>query len=88
MAYCTNCGAVLSAGTKFCRTCGRPVGEASEGHSETPAEGTRTPRRSWPLKPDRLDKAVALVVGAALLVAVFWILVQFFLGFFAGLFGA
>ena len=87
MAYCTNCGALLGAGTKYCRTCGRPALAASEGPAETPDEETGVARRSWPFKPDRLDKAVALVVGVALLIAVLWVLVQFFLGFLAGLFG-
>jgi FlaG/FlaF family flagellin (archaellin) len=44
-------------------------------------------RRLWPFKADRIDKAVALVVGVALLIAILWVLVQFFLGFLAGLFG-
>jgi uncharacterized membrane protein YvbJ len=87
MAHCANCGSLLGAGIKSCRTCGHPVGEVSKGHSEPPAEATRTPRRAWPFKADRLDKAVALIVGVALLIAVLIVLVQFFLGFFAGLFG-
>ena len=87
MAYCENCGSLLGAGAKNCRTCGRPARAASEGPAETPDEGTGVARRSWPFKADRLDKAVALVVGVALLIAVLWFLVQFFLGFLAGLFG-
>jgi len=87
MAYCTNCGSLLGAGIKSCQTCGHPVGKVSKGRSEPPAEATRTPRRAWPFKADRLDKAVALIVGAALLIAVLIVLVQFFLGFLAGLFG-
>ena len=87
MAYCSNCGSLLGAGVKSCRTCGRPVGEVSKGHSEPAAEAPRAPRRAWPFKADRLDKAVALIVGVALLIAVLIVLVQFFLGFLAGLFG-
>ena len=87
MAYCENCGALLGAGAKYCRTCGRSARAASEGPAETPDEGTGAARRSWPFKADRLDKAVALVIGVALLIAVLWVLVQFFLGFLAGLFG-
>jgi hypothetical protein len=75
------------AGAKNCRTCGRPTQDASEVTTETSDEGTGAPRRSWPFKADRLDKVVALVVGVALLIAVLWVLVQFFLGFLAGLFG-
>jgi uncharacterized OB-fold protein len=86
-AYCENCGTLLGAGVKYCRTCGRSARTASEGTAETPDEGTGAARRSWPFKADRLDKAVALVVGVALLIAVLWVLVQFFLGFLAGLFG-
>jgi uncharacterized membrane protein YvbJ len=86
MAYCANCGSLLGAGIKSCRTCGYPVWEDSKGHSEPPAEATRTPRRAWPFKADRLDKVVALVVGVALLVAVLIILVQFFYGFLTGVF--
>ena len=87
MTYRTNWGAVLGAGTKYCRACGRPALTASEGSAETPDEGTGAAQRTWPFKPDRLDKAVALVVGVALLIPVLWFLVQFFLGFLAGLFG-
>ena len=63
----------------------RPPGRGvSERHSETPAEGTGASRRSWPFKADRLDKAVALIVGVALVIAVLIVLVQFFLGFLRG----
>ena len=86
MAYCENCGTLLGAGAKYCRTCSHPTRAASEGAAETPDEGTGTVRRSWPFKADRLDKVVALVVGVALLIAVLWFLVQFFLGFLTGLF--
>ena len=92
MAYCTNCSAVLGAGAKFCRSCGSPARSASEGPAEGPAEtpdaGTGAARRPWPLKPDRLDKVVVLVVGAALVLAVVWELFQFFMGFLEGLLGA
>jgi hypothetical protein len=88
MAYCENCGALLGADAKYCRNCSCPARVASEGPAETPDEGTGAARRSWPFKPDRLDKVVALVVGVALLIAVLWVLVQFFLGFLPGLFGA
>src|SRR5215213_5183859 len=89
MAYCSNCGAILGAGTKYCRTCGSSMsGAASEGPAETPDEGTGVTRRPWPLKPDRLDKVVVLVVGAALVLAVVWELFQFFMGFLEGLLGA
>jgi hypothetical protein len=87
MAYCANFGALLGAGAKNCRTYGCPARAASEGPAETPDEGTGTARRPWPFKPDRFDKAVALVVGVALLIAVLWVLVQFLLGFLVELFG-
>jgi uncharacterized membrane protein YvbJ len=87
MAYCSNCGTLLGAGVKYCRTCGSRSGASSERPAETPDEGTRAVRRLWPFKADRIDKAVALVVGVALLIAILWVLVQFFLGFLAGLFG-
>jgi uncharacterized membrane protein YvbJ len=86
MAYCTNCGSLLGAGVKSCRTCGRPVGEVSKGHPEPSAEATRARRLAWPFKADRLDKAVALIVGIALALAVIWFLVQFFYGFLTGFF--
>jgi hypothetical protein len=86
MAYCANCGSLLGAAIKSCRTCGYPVWEDSEGHSEPPTEATRTPRRAWPFKADRLDKALALIVGIALALAVIWFLAQFFYGFLTGFF--
>jgi uncharacterized membrane protein YvbJ len=88
MAYCSSCGSLLGAGNKSCRTCSHPVGGVSKGRPEPPAEATRTPRRAWPFKADRLDKVVALIVGVALLITVLIVLVQFFLGFLEGFFGA
>ena len=29
MAFCTNCGTQVAEGTRFCPSCGRPAGEAT-----------------------------------------------------------
>jgi hypothetical protein len=56
-----------------------PSGKVSGERNEDEA-----PRLNRVFKVDRLDKIVALVVGAALVLAVVWVLFQFFLGFCRG----
>ena len=95
MAYCTNCGALLGAGAKSCRSCGAPADQRSA--YDPPRRPTsdpllNAPRRSWPLKPDRLDKTVGLVVvvvATAVLTLYFvfaWV-IPFIEGFIEGFFG-
>ena len=87
MAYCTNCGALLGAGAKSCRSCGAPAGQRPAFDPPRNA-----PRRSWPLKPDRLDKIIGLVVvvvatAALTLYFVFAWVIPFIEGFIEGFFG-
>ena len=88
MAYCSKCGSLLGAGAKTCRSCGLLV--SPEPAPDQPREATRT---SWPVKADRLDKTVGLVVvvvaaAALTLYFVFAWVIPFIEGFFAGLFGS
>jgi hypothetical protein len=54
---CTNCGAEISAGTKFCRRCGQPsldtasVSEATTRVFEATAERRAQPTESWNAQP-------------------------------------
>jgi uncharacterized membrane protein YvbJ len=88
MAYCTTCGSLLGAGAKTCRVCGTPVGQRPA--SDQPRNA---PRRSLPIKADRLDKTVGLVVvvvvtAALTLYFVFAWVIPFIEGFIDGFFGA
>ncbi len=91
MAYCTNCGAVLGAGANYCRGCGSAV-----YYHPVPDPPLDETRRSWPLKTDRLDKTVGLVVLVVatavitLYVLLAWVipfLEGFLKGFLEGLLG-
>lgn len=54
---CTNCGAEISPGTKFCRRCGQPsldtasVSEATTRVFEATAERKASPTESWNAQP-------------------------------------
>ena len=96
MAYCTNCGALLGARAKTCRSCGVPADQrrASDPPRRPASDPPRNaPRRSWPVKPDRLDKTIGLVVVVVatamltLYIVVDWV-IPFIEGFIDGLMGS
>lgn len=49
-AYCSQCGAEVSAGDKFCSRCGHSTGGENLAAPESPTTPTERPKRSWRAK--------------------------------------
>lgn len=66
MAQCTSCGSELTAGVRFCPSCGAPVSNKESAAPETPREKPASGAPST-RKAARIIIPVLLVVGGALI---------------------
>lgn len=74
MPFCSNCGAELEAGAKFCGGCGQPLGDVGKGRSEEIIEEL-TPMVEPPVKKGgRWKKTVVLAVIFLFVVGVIFVI--------------
>jgi hypothetical protein len=66
MPECSNCGASVPAGSRFCPECGRPLGE------DDGATAIRTVHRRWPPDPVLLVVVLVAIGGIILLAGGVW----------------
>ncbi|MBU6422403.1 MAG: S8 family serine peptidase [Chloroflexi bacterium] len=64
--FCGGCGASLPDGTRFCGSCGRPLGAVPATTPKRPAAGGPRPRAKLPLRGIAIGGTIALVVLAVI----------------------